>query len=110
MYIEQTYSCFSSLLESSFYAPLLIRLPPFRSTMPNTRPKTEVAESGIVSYPHQRSFTAQIAQTPPQQLERLVLGRAQLELAPCVMRHEPHVCRYAAQAAARLCTSKLGQP
>ena len=28
----------------------------------------------------------------------------------CVMRHEPHVCRYAAQAAARLRTSKLGQP
>ena len=27
-----------------------------------------------------------------------------------VMRHEPHVCRYAAQAAARLRTSKLGQP
>jgi len=33
-----------------------------------------------------------------------------LFFADTVMRHEPHVCRYAAQAAARLRTSKLGQP
>ena len=64
----------------------------------------------MVRNPWIRIFTAKIRQNPPQQLEQLVLGRAQLELAPCVMRHEPHVCRYAAQAAARLRTSKLGQP
>ena len=42
----------------------------------------------MVRNPWVRIFTAKTRQNPPQQLEHLALGRAQLELAPSVMRHE----------------------
>ena len=50
-----------------------------RSQMPPFRPTTAADASGMVRNHPWRSFAAQVAQLPSQQLEPLVLGRAQLE-------------------------------